>query len=85
MHLLPPTTHHTTHHPLNAHAAHPQDDSEDPQLEYANRTALQALGFAAFDDATGGMAAAALADARHPASQAEWLWACTEAAERPEQ
>eukprot|EP00198_Chlamydomonas_reinhardtii_P007782 XP_001697119.1 predicted protein [Chlamydomonas reinhardtii] len=61
------------------------DDSEDPQLEYANRTALQALGFAAFDDATGGMAAAALADARHPASQAEWLWACTEAAERPEQ
>ncbi len=61
-----------------------QDDSDDPQLEYGNRAALRALRINSFDEATSGLSVAGLVDPEDARSQQEWLWACTEAAERPE-
>lgn len=62
----------------------PQDDSADPVIEYANRAALSALGLPSFDAATAGSCSALQLLADDGRSQEGWIFACAEAAERPE-
>ncbi|KAG2497318.1 hypothetical protein HYH03_004483 [Edaphochlamys debaryana] len=61
-----------------------QDDSSDPQLEYANAAALAALGLGSFEEATAGVASAGLVDPEDERSQTEWAFAVAEAAEQAE-